>query len=68
MLVLKRKQAESVVIDGCIRITVLRVHGGAISLGIEAPEEVRIRRSELSGRSDESQVRLFEPTRDAPVG
>ena len=48
MLVLKRKKSESLVVDGGIRITVLRVHGNAISLGIEAPDDVRVWREELT--------------------
>jgi carbon storage regulator len=47
MLVLKRKQAESIVLEGGIRITILRIRGNAISLGIEAPEDVGIWRGEL---------------------
>jgi carbon storage regulator len=47
MLVLSRKVGESVVIEGGIVVRVLAVHGGRIQLGIEAPAEVSVRRSEL---------------------
>lgn len=47
MLVLTRKPAESIVIDGGIRITVLSIQGGQIRLGFEAPDQVRVLRGEL---------------------
>jgi len=52
MLVLSRKESEELVISGEIRIRVLRIQGGTIRLGIEAPKEVSIRRAELV-RSEE---------------
>jgi carbon storage regulator len=47
MLVFSRKENESVVIDGGIILTVLEVKGGRVRLGIEAPQDVPIYRSEL---------------------
>lgn len=47
MLVLTRKERERLVIDERIVITVVRVAGGAVRLGIEAPLEVPIRREEV---------------------
>jgi carbon storage regulator len=47
MLVLGRKQNESVVIEGRIKVTVLGIKSGRIRLGIEAPQDVHVRRSEL---------------------
>lgn len=47
MLVLARKKNESLIIDGQIKVTVLRIGSGQIRLGIEAPKEVFVRRSEL---------------------
>ena len=48
MLVLGRKQDESIVIDGRITVKVLQVKGNRLRLGIEAPEDVPIRRAELA--------------------
>jgi carbon storage regulator len=48
MLVLSRKASESVVIDGEIRVTVIKINGNKVRLGIEAPLDVIIKRSELS--------------------
>jgi carbon storage regulator len=47
MLVLSRKNRETIVIDGRITVKVLQIKGGAIRLGIEAPPEMSIRRGEL---------------------
>ncbi len=47
MLVLTRKPEEGIVIDGRITVTVLRVQGGKVQLGIEAPKEIPIKRDEL---------------------
>ena len=47
MLVLARKQGESILIDGGIRITVVQVLGRGVRLGIGAPKDVKVLRSEL---------------------
>ena len=47
MLVLSRKLNETIVIDGAIRVTVVRVNGNQVRLGIEAPAEVGIYREEV---------------------
>jgi carbon storage regulator CsrA len=47
MLVLSRKEGESVVIDGEIVVTILEIRGSQIRLGIEAPREVPVLRGEL---------------------
>ena len=54
MLVLSRKSDESIVIGDNIRVTVIRIHGNRIRLGIEAPPEVPIRRSEVQRVSQPS--------------
>ena len=52
MLVLSRKTGEELVIDGDIRVRVLRIAGGKVRLGIEAPTHCRIVRAELEQRDD----------------
>lgn len=52
MLVLSRKKNESIVIDGNITITVIEIRGDKIRLGIEAPREVPIHRSEVQESID----------------
>jgi carbon storage regulator len=51
MLVLSRKENERLVIDGNIIVTVVRVAGGKVRLGIEAPPDVHVKREELVDKS-----------------
>jgi carbon storage regulator len=55
MLILTRKQNESIVIDDDIRITVLSDKHGQVKLGIEAPDEIEIWREEKYGKPEKSQ-------------
>jgi carbon storage regulator CsrA len=48
MLVLSRKSQEQVRIGDDIVITVVRIKGNVVALGIEAPKDKRILRSELT--------------------
>jgi len=47
MLILSRKLGESIVIDGRIHVTVMRVEGDVVKLGIAAPSEVPVHRKEV---------------------
>jgi carbon storage regulator len=47
MLVLSRKKNESIIVDDKIVITVVEIRGDKVRLGIEAPREVAIHRSEV---------------------
>jgi carbon storage regulator len=47
MLVLSRKKDESVVINGNIRIVVVEIRGDKVRLGVEAPKEVPVHRTEV---------------------
>jgi carbon storage regulator len=47
MLVLSRKVCERIRIGESIILTVVKIQGGNVRLGIEAPAEVHIARDEL---------------------
>jgi carbon storage regulator len=47
MLVLSRRVGEAIVIGDGTKVTVLAVDGQRVRLGIDAPEEIGIRREEL---------------------
>lgn len=47
MLVLSRKEGERLVIGNDIVVTVTKISGNRITLGIDAPRDVRITRGEL---------------------
>jgi carbon storage regulator len=49
MLVLSRKLNEKIVIDGGIVVTVVKIDGHQIRLGIEAPSDIRVFREEIAG-------------------
>jgi carbon storage regulator len=56
MLVLSRKEGEKLVIGGNITIEVVRIHGNRITLGIQAPADVKILRSELTQPTSKPQT------------
>ena len=56
MLVLSRKKDQQVVIDGQIKIEVLKIKGNIVRLGISAPEDVKILRGELKPFETEVEV------------
>jgi carbon storage regulator len=47
MLVLSRKADESIYIDGRIKVKILKIKGNKVRIGIDAPSDVSIVRSEL---------------------
>jgi carbon storage regulator len=62
MLVLSRKPGEAIVIGNDIRVTVVEVKGGRIKIGIEAPDDVTIFRSELRDWIEPKVVRKPDDT------
>ena len=48
MLVLSRKVGERVLLGDDIRITIVRVSGGGVRLGIEAPSDIPVVREEVA--------------------
>ncbi len=69
MLVLSRKAGESIQIDGQIKITIVTVSGNRVKVGIEAPEEVLILRSELRDsreNTEDSDVEFGSNSRKNP--
>ena len=56
MLVLSRKVGQKVLIGDQISVTVVRVAGGGVRLGIEAPDELPVVREELKDQMDQSDV------------
>ena len=56
MLVLSRKQKESVFINENIVVTVLSIQGDKVRLGIEAPREMPVHRQEVHERIQNGDV------------
>ena len=47
MLVLSRKKSERIKLGDAIVVTIVRVTGDRVHIGIEAPPEIRVLREEL---------------------
>jgi len=47
MLILSRKTGETVVIDGRIRVKIVRMEGDVVKIGIEAPADISVHRQEV---------------------
>ena len=63
MLVLSRRVGEEIVINDNIRVTVVAVKGDRVRLGIVAPRDVTVDRSEVHAR----RLQFGDPAR-VPVG
>jgi len=48
MLILGRREGDSILIDGGIRIVVVSCERGGVRIGIEAPNDVKILRGEIA--------------------
>lgn len=55
MLVLTRKKEEKLYIGNNITLTVLKVKGNSVQIGVEAPRDVRVLRSELAFEDNQPQ-------------
>ena len=56
MLILRRKEGESLVIDQKISVTILSIEpGGTVNIGINAPKDILILRSELQQAASANQ-------------
>ena len=56
MLVLTRKLQETIQIGENIKITVVRIKGNTVRVGIEAPRDVRVARGEVFTRESTGKV------------
>ena len=60
MLVLSRKAGERIWIGDDISVTVVRITGGGVRIGIEAPHEMPVVREELKEKMDQADVEEFK--------
>ncbi len=72
MLVLSRKPSEAIKIGDDILVKVIAIRGGQVKLGIEAPQGIRVMRTEPRNGSAPAQPAIAEDTTtpaaaDAPV-
>lgn len=65
MLVLTRKKEETLHIGDDVTVTILKIKGNTVQIGVEAPRSVRVLRGELADR-DAQGDRPPPPRRDTP--
>ena len=79
MLVLSRREGESIVIGNDIVVTVLEVRGGQVRIGITAPRSLQVHREEIfqqvsaanreaAASPGEQRARVAGIGRDQPAG
>lgn len=61
MLILSRKTDQSIIIDGNIEIKVIDIDEGKVKLGISAPRDIEVHRSEIY-------LQIQEENKKAAVG
>jgi len=61
MLVLTRKQQQQIQIGEGVTITILKVKGNTVRIGIEAPNDVKIVRAELEPEEEPAPAEEAEP-------
>lgn len=54
MLILNRKEGETILIQGGIKVHVRTIRGSRVQIGVEAPADVRILREELESSTHPS--------------
>jgi len=62
MLVLSRKESQRIQVGDSIVLTIVRVNGDRVRVGIEAPADVQVRRGELVP------ISLPPPSTDSAAG
>lgn len=67
MLVLSRKEGEKLVIGENITLVVSKISGNRVTVGIEAPADVKIFRGELTAKEASKKPRVVPLRRAATV-
>ena len=60
MLILTRKQGESVAIGDDIQVTVVEIQGKQVKLGVKAPREVSVHRQEIYEKIQQENIRASQ--------
>ena len=68
MLVLSRRVGEEIIINDNIRVTVVAVKGDRVRLGIVAPRDVTVDRSEVHERRMQFATAVVGADADAAIG
>jgi carbon storage regulator len=60
MLILTRKQGESVAIGDDIQVTVVEIQGKQVKLGVQAPREIAVHRQEIYEKIQKENIRAAQ--------
>ena len=66
MLVVSRKVGERILIGDKIAITVVKVSGGGVRIGVEAPSELPVMREELAEEIRKAERAALESSEFSP--
>lgn len=61
MLILTRKKEESIIINGNIEIQIISIEEGKVKIGIEAPKDIEIYRSEVFEKIEAANQEASKP-------
>jgi len=67
MLVLSRKIGQEIRIGDTVSVSVVRVRGNRVQLGIQAPEGIAVYRTEIIDGNDDCKVAPAMTSRETPV-
>lgn len=56
MLVLSRKRNETIRLSGGIKITVIKIRGNQVRLGIDAPSNIEVLRDDAKSRQPQQRI------------
>ncbi|MEA2063951.1 MAG: carbon storage regulator CsrA [Gemmatimonadota bacterium] len=60
MLILTRKQGESIAIGDDIQVTVVEIQGKQVKLGVKAPREIAVHRQEIYEKIQAENIRAAQ--------
>lgn len=67
MLILTRKKDESIIINGNIEIQIMSIEEGKVKIGIEAPKDIEIFRSEVFEKIEAANQEASKPQTNIKV-
>ncbi len=67
MLILTRKLDESIMIDNKIEVKILKVQGGQVHIGVDAPRSVSIHRYEIYEQIKSENLKAVQKTTHSDV-
>ena len=67
MLILTRKKEESIIINGNIEIQIIAVEEGKVKIGINAPKDIEIFRSEVFEKIQSENKKAAHPAASIKV-